>query len=167
MEYPIRSLRSEAIPSALEKAKKYRLLNDPEQAESICRDILRVDPGHTEAKITLILALTDRFTTDIASMALTAWEYTDQLPGDYEQCYFKGLICERRARAHLSQGTPASGAIAHEWIGKAFEWYDKAEKLKPPGNDDTVLRWNACARFVRDHGNVRPQAPEQLPTLGE
>ena len=41
-----------AAPVALEKALRYRLLNEPMQAESICRDVLEVDPSNKEALVT-------------------------------------------------------------------------------------------------------------------
>src|SRR4051812_7969768 len=59
--FELKSLTREAVPAALEKAHRYRLLNEPEQAESICHDVLRIDPDNQEALTTLILALTDRF----------------------------------------------------------------------------------------------------------
>ncbi|MGH9042039.1 MAG: hypothetical protein ACRDZ3_17605, partial [Acidimicrobiia bacterium] len=55
-----------AIPEALAKAERYRLLNEPNQAESICLDILEVDPKHQQALVTLILAMTDQFGTERA-----------------------------------------------------------------------------------------------------
>ncbi len=57
----LKSLHKDAIPAALEKAERYRLLNEPGEAESICLDILHVDPENQQALITLLLALTDRF----------------------------------------------------------------------------------------------------------
>jgi len=45
----------------LTKAERYRLLNEPEEAESICRDILDVDPTHEAALVNFLLALTDQF----------------------------------------------------------------------------------------------------------
>src|SRR6266478_1971661 len=58
----LKSLSREAVPAALEKAMRYRLLNEPAEAESICLDVLKTDPENQEAIITLLLALTDRFT---------------------------------------------------------------------------------------------------------
>ncbi len=56
----LKALHKEAIPAALEKATRYRLLNEPAEAESICLDVLKADPENQEAIITLLLALTDR-----------------------------------------------------------------------------------------------------------
>ena len=57
----LKKLPTESIPAALEMARRYRLLNEPDAAESICLDILVVDPRHQETLITLLLALTDKF----------------------------------------------------------------------------------------------------------
>src|ERR1700722_16262182 len=53
----------DAVPLALEKAERYRLLNEPAQAESICLDVLAVDPDNQRALVMLLLALSDQFLT--------------------------------------------------------------------------------------------------------
>ena len=60
--FTLHSINTRAIPAALEKASQYRSLLEPEQAESICLDILAVQPDNYEAKVILILSLTDQFT---------------------------------------------------------------------------------------------------------
>jgi hypothetical protein len=35
-------------------------------------------------------------------------------------------------------------------------WYEKAEKIRPPGNDDAVLRWNTCARIFQNNRDLQP-----------
>ena len=57
----LKSLHKDAIPGALAKAERYRLLHEPWQSESICQDVLRIDPENEQALVTLILALTDQF----------------------------------------------------------------------------------------------------------
>jgi len=47
----LKRLHKDAIPAALEKAERYRLLNEPGEAESICLDILAVDPDNQRALI--------------------------------------------------------------------------------------------------------------------
>ena len=58
--YELKPLSREAIPAALEKAHRYRLLNEALEAESICRDILAADPVNQEATVTLLLAILRR-----------------------------------------------------------------------------------------------------------
>ncbi len=60
--FELKPLSPSAIPAALAKAERYRLLNEPEQAQSICEDILAAEPDHRRcADRMLMLALTDRF----------------------------------------------------------------------------------------------------------
>jgi len=159
----LKPLSSEAIPGALAKAERYRLLNEPAEAESICLDILEVQPDNQQALVMLLLALTDQFDEDVSTK-----EATDVLPrlkDQYERAYYAGIICERRAKALRHRGGPASGLIAYDWFRKAMSWYEEAEQLRPPGNDDTLLRWNACARFLLRHPQLEPQPEEQAEPL--
>ena len=59
--FQLKPLSKDAIPAALEKAMRYRLLNEPAEAESICLDVLRTDPANQQALVILVLAVTDRF----------------------------------------------------------------------------------------------------------
>jgi len=64
--FTLKLLHKEGIPAALDKAERYRLLNEPAEAESICLDVLAIEPDHQQALITLLLALTDQFEQGIA-----------------------------------------------------------------------------------------------------
>jgi hypothetical protein len=37
-----------------------------------------------------------------------------------------------------------------------MEFYENAEKIRPPGNDDVLLRWNACARIIMQNKLTAP-----------
>ena len=63
--FKLKPLSKEAVPAALEKANCYRFLNEPVEAESICLDILEVEPENQQAIITLLLSLTDQFGHDL------------------------------------------------------------------------------------------------------
>ncbi len=145
--FPLKPLSASAIPSALAKAERYRLLNEPWQAESICRDILAQAPDNQEACVMLILALTDQF--DQGIHAQDALDLIPKLKGEYERAYYSGIIHERRAVALFRHSDFRSGHIVYPLLEHAMEWYQKAEFLRPPGNDDALLRWNTCARFLR------------------
>ena len=93
---------------ALEKAERYRLLNEPGEAESICLDILHVDPENQQALITLLLARTDEFDQPTGDVA-RAQEVVPRLKGAYEQAYYAGIVLERKARAQLRGGQPRHG----------------------------------------------------------
>jgi len=133
----------------MERARTYRLLNEPEQAESICLDVLAIEPDHPEAVTTLIMALSDQFPAH-AGLVDRAKARVRQLRGEYEQLYFMGLVLEREARAHLGKGL--SAGFAHDLFLDAIAHYERAEALRPPNNDDPILRRNGCLRTLASEG---------------
>ena len=141
-------LSSEAIPAAVEKAERYRLLNEPAEAESICLDVLAADPENQQAVITLLLAITDRFAKGYGVSDTQTKEVLARIRGDYEKAYYTGIIAERRGKAKLMQGGYNSSSQAYDCLREAMTWYEKAETTRPPGNDDALLRWNTCARII-------------------
>ena len=145
-----------AIPAALEEARRYRSLQEPEQAESFCLDILEVDPDHHEAQRILILALTDQFTRGGQVLdTRRVLALVNALPEEYERLYYRGLVCERRGRALLKESMTRS--FTWEYFREAMQWYAQAQRLRPAGNDDAILHWNACLRTVR-HQRLEPRA---------
>lgn len=157
--FPLKPLSQEAIPAALEKALRYRLLNEPGEAESICEDVLRIDPDNQQALTTLLLALTDRFGKSYGVGATKAREVLPRLQGKYEQAYYGGIIAERRAKVLLQGGAPDSDAYA--FLREAMDCYEKAEAIRPPGNDDAILHWNACARIIMSN-KLTPRVEEDV-----
>ena len=155
------------VSSALEKAHRYRLLNEPGEAESICLDVLEVEPDNQEALVMLLLALTDQFDKGPANRASRALEVLPRLTSDYERAYYNGVVCERRAKATMRRHAPGYGADAYDWFVEAMEWYEKAEAVRPPHNDDAQLRWNACARKIMDNKDLRPRQEERFEPLLE
>jgi hypothetical protein len=158
--FELKPLSREAIPAALTKAERYRLLNEPTEAESICLDVLNIDPDNQDALVTLLLALSDQLRHDHAERMSRAREVLHRLHSAYQRAYYAGLICERRAKAVFEHDAPGSGAAAYEWLVEAMSWYEKAENIHPPGNDDAVLRWNTCARLLAGHPELRPREEE-------
>lgn len=165
--FDLKPISTEAIPKALEKAERYRLLNEPWQAESICLDVLRTDPENHEALVTLILALTDQFDRGMTECARQARELLPRLPSEYEQAYYAGILCERQATAQLSQMIAGSGVIAYHWLREAMSFYEKAEAIRPPGNDDAVLRWNTCARLIMRDKHLLRESEDRVEALME
>ena len=151
-----------SIPRALERAMRYRLLNDPEQAESICLDILEVDPANQEALVTLILALTDQFgVTEPPPTVAQVRAYVDRLESEYQRHYYTGIICERRARAFLRR--PMGRAFAFEAFREAMTWFERAAEIRPEAEDEALLRWNSCVRTIRRNNlTARSEEPESL-----
>jgi hypothetical protein len=145
-KFELKRISREGIPKSIEKAEHYRLLNDPQQAESICLDVLEIDADNQYALRTLLLAITDQFGSRRSAAARQTTHFLSRLEDDFERTYYTGLMCERRARALLSGGMSRSQAYAP--FREAMEWYEKARDLAPAGNDDPILRWNSCARTI-------------------
>jgi hypothetical protein len=142
--FELKPLHHDAIPAALEKANRYRLLNEPGAAESIYLDILAVEPGNQEALKNIVLAMSDRFGKDYAVGDTHINDFVAKLTDPYERAYYTGIVYERRAKATLDKG----GLQAYELFTTAMDWFEKAEAIRPAGNDDAILRWNGCARII-------------------
>lgn len=156
----LKPLSREGIPLALGRAEKYRLLNESGQAESICLDILQVEPENPEALIILILALTDQF-SEHAHYVTRAHDLLSKLPDDYHQAYYAGIICERQARAYLKRNSPGSRHLAYRYFEQALEFYEKAGELRLPGNDEALLRWNCCVRTI-ENDRLEPEPADDF-----
>ena len=157
--FQLKRLSQSGIPSAMAKAERYRLLNQPWAAESICLDVLELDPANQEALVLLLLCLTDQFDKAPGPGLLRAREVLARLKDPYQRTYYAGVTCERRAKAQLALGAPGSEGAAYDWFREAMGWYEKAEAIRPAGNDDALLRWNACARIIT--GNKLVPRPKE------
>lgn len=147
MERQFKSISKRGIPEALSKIQHYRYLNQAEEAESICRDVLAVDPENQMALRQLGLSLTDQFTGATTDRFQEAQSCFEQLTSPYERAYYLGILHERRAKAQMRAGHLAQSMLAS--FEKAMECFEEAEKLRPAGNDDALLRWNRCLRLLQ------------------
>jgi hypothetical protein len=154
MHFELKSISSQSIPDALAKVERYRLLNEPVLAESICLDILAIEPDHQQALISLLLARTDQF--ESTPQPKGAQEVLAQIHGDYEQAYFAGIIWERLGSSRVRHGDRRAGASAYHALQDAMNYYEKAIHLAPAGNDDAILRWNTCARLIMKNPDIQP-----------
>ena len=154
-------ISKDAVPAALAKAERYRLLNEPMGAESICLDVLEVDPDNQEALITLVLSLTDQFPQRGNEALTTARELIPKLASEYHQLYYNGILFERRAQSRFGQGGPGSGFVAYDWYRQAMACYEKAAEVRPEGEDASILRWNTCARVLERHPELQPEHEEE------
>jgi tetratricopeptide (TPR) repeat protein len=146
MAVELKSISTSGIPEAISKAELYRSLNEPEEAESICLDILAVEPDHQLAIRLLGLAITDQFTGESSDRYAETEKIFRSLTHPYERFYYTGLLHERRAKAQLRAGRPAH--IVRQLFEEAMRGFAEAEKIRPPENDDAILRWNRCARLL-------------------
>ena len=158
MQFELKSISVQSIPEALSKVERYRLLNEPALAESICLDILAVVPDHQQALISLLLARTDQFHLQVPAKA--AQEILARIQGEYEQAYYAGIIWERVGHNRIRQGGSGGGASAYHALREAMAYYEKAIDFASPGNDDAILRWNTCARLIMQNPDIRPLPDE-------
>jgi hypothetical protein len=169
--FSLKRISPQAIPAALAKAERYRLLNQPRMAESICLDVLAMEPRQVEALVTLLLCLTDQFSRPGYGIGLKeARDILPHLPEGYARDYYDGVIHERWGKALLS--AHASGQAAVGWIRHAMDLFERAAGASPPGNDEAILHWNGCARLltrleasgsaaaeIEDEGGFRDDVP--------
>jgi hypothetical protein len=154
----LKPITQEGIPAALQKAERYRLLNESSAAESICLDVLEIDSSNQEALISLLLSITDQFTDELSDGVHRAREVLPRIRDEYERIYYAGIICERRARAQLHRGALGSAEVAAQWFRQAMDWYERAEGMRPSGNDEAILRWNTCVRMLARHERAHTPA---------
>lgn len=165
--FELKRLQQDSVPSALEKAERYRLLNEPGHAESICLDVLEVEPNHQRALVVLILARTDQFQRVGTDAPGGTQELIDRLQEPYDREYYSGVACERRGKALLHLGRAGAGPQIYDLLRRAMEHYEQAEQHRPPGNDDPVLRWNTCARMINRHDVIAPGVEDDFHPLLE
>jgi hypothetical protein len=156
--FQLKPISRDSIPRAIQKVERYRLLNQSWAAESICLDILEVDPDNQQVLVMLVLALTDLHSGVAASGVQRAKEYLARIRDDYQRTYYTGVVAERRGQTLLATGGMGSGAMAYESLRDAMRWYEKAEAVRPAGNDDAILRWNTCARVLTGNSHLAPSA---------
>lgn len=156
-EFELKKITTAGLEAAVARAEHYRLLHQPKLAQSICFDVLEVDPDNQRALVALVLAMTDEFQSGGAS-ANAARGHAARLTDEYQRHYYNGIIAEREGRALMSRGP--SSAMAYPAFRDALEHFEKAEAVRPAGNDDAILRWNACARTITE-ANLRPPPPEE------
>ncbi len=165
--HQLKRLEHRSLAAAIEKAEHYRALNEPEEAESICRDVLEVDPDHQVALRILGLALTDEFLKTRVKNFDEALRVFARLTSEYERTYYSGIAWERAGKAHLELG---EGHNALSCFEHALEKYEDAEGLGPKDTPDPVLRWNSCVRVLKNHPELLRaiQSPHsKTPLLGD
>ena len=146
MKHTLKTISAKGIDEAISKAELYRFLNEPEEAESICLDILAAEPENQSALRYLGLCLTDQFTGQSSDRYAEAEATFQKLSSAYERTYYAGILHERRAKAQLTAGHLAHSLVAR--FEEAMRCFEEAEKIRPAGNDDALLRWNRCARLL-------------------
>jgi len=154
--FQIKPISKEGLEEALKKAERYRLLNEPQLAESICQDILDLDPDNMQAVKTKLLAITDQFGRNSTSHVNSARQLLAFLDNEYDREYYAGIISERMGNSYINRGRPGDHHSAYDRLMEAMEHFEKAESIRPSGQDDAILRWNTCARQIMNH-HLKPR----------
>jgi tetratricopeptide (TPR) repeat protein len=151
MTRALKRLPLASLEAAIARAEHYRDLNQPEEAESICLDVLDVDGNHQAAWTLLGLAITDRLATHEAGLleeAIAAFEHLEDV---YQRTYHAGIAWERAGKAHLERHEAHNAVTAFE---HALSMFERAEGLRPD-SPDPILRWNRCVRLLSSHPALR------------
>lgn len=158
--FSLKKISRDALEHSLDKAKHYRLLAQPEQAESLCLDILELAPTNQPTLVVMVLALSDQLSRGgTAGCMRRAKSYLGKIESEYHKLYYGGILSEREGRAMLDRGPARS--FAHECFREAMELFEKAEAIRPEHDDDAILRWNSCARTIMNE-KLRPQEKEEV-----
>ena len=155
--FKLKVISKDTIPAAFERAERYRQMNEPMDAESICHDILTIDPDNQRVLKTLLLALSEQFGNSLCPAYEKAMEILSRLKDDYSKIFYEGIIYERRAKVLIMRNGLGTGRMAYEWLRKAMHSYEKAIELDRSRNDDAVMRWNTCARIIMQNPEVEPE----------
>jgi tetratricopeptide (TPR) repeat protein len=147
LELKLKPISRAGIPEAISKVELYRNLNEPGEAESICRDILAVEPDNQTALRLLGLAITDQFRGDASDRYAEAEGAFRTLNDRYERLYYLGILHEREAKAQLNAGRMAHTVLPG--FEEAMRCFEEAEAVRPSNNDDAILRWNRCLRILQ------------------
>jgi tetratricopeptide (TPR) repeat protein len=149
MSYELKTISASGIAEAISKAELYRYLNEPEETESICHDILAIEPGHQVALRMLGMAITDQFNGSTGDRFAEAEKVLRRLTDRYEQLYYLGIVHERRAKALLRAGRAPHTLLP--FFEEAMRCFSQAGDIRPKGNDDAILRWNRCVRILQSN----------------
>jgi hypothetical protein len=163
----LKKISQQAIPRAIQKAERYRLLNQSWATESICLDILEIDPANQQVHVMLLLAITDQFGGESGETARRARAVVDRLTDAYQRAYYGGIVAERLAHAQLASGALHAEEMALTTLRAAMESFERAESLRQAGNDDAILRWNTCQRTLARLRKREVEEERYEPSFGE
>jgi hypothetical protein len=163
----LKKISQEAVPRAIQKAERYRLLNQSWATESICLDVLEIDPANQQVLVMLLLAITDQFGGESGEMVRRARAVVDKLSDPYQRAYYAGIVAERLAHAQLASGAMHAEEMALTTLRSAMESFEQAESLRQPGNDDAILRWNTCQRTLASLRRREIEEERYEPSFGE
>ncbi len=160
----LKTLPPAETTTALAMAQRCRDVGEPEEAESICLDVLAAEPAHQEALILLVLARTDLLDRGLPGGVERAREPLEKLESEYDRAYYAGIICERQARHLVQARGRRSSFVAWDWFQNAMRHFEEAARLAPE-RVEPVLRFNTCVRLIERNPHCEP-GPDDLEEHG-
>ena len=118
--FKLKPISKESIPRAIQKAERYRLINQSWAAESICRDVLEIDPSNQQVLVMFVLALTDQLADDHGRIMRVVRETLPRIADPYQKAYYTGIASERSGQALLHRGSMGSGVMAYDALRDAM-----------------------------------------------
>jgi len=103
-----------------------------------------------------LLAISDQLGENLIENLDRALTLLPRLDDEYQRIYYRGILYERMAHVYLRRPTPGSHFSAYDMFREAMRLYEEAERVRPPTNDEALLRWNTCARTIMG-ANLEPQ----------
>ena len=156
----LKPISPESVAGALAKAERYRLLNEPEEAESICRDILEIEPDNQQALVSLILALTDQIPDDAQRILPSADDGSPLSSRPTIALTTAGIAWERRAKARHRGRRPRRAPIRLRMDRERAAIFRRGGT--PPRRRAMTMRFSvgtpACVSWSRS--NSAPQVEE-------
>ena len=154
--FALKALSHEGVASALAKAEHYRLLKRTGRSGEHLPRYSRHRARNQQALICLVLAQSDQIARDSRSFH-SALATVQKLQGSTSVPITAGIVWERRAKALDAERGRGTHHSVYEWVVKALDCFAQAERLRPAGNDDAVLRWNTCVRFLTQSSKPRAE----------
>jgi hypothetical protein len=118
--FDLKRLSPGSVQGAMARVERYRLLNEPAEAESICCDILEIEPENEQVLIAMVLCLSDQIAEDPGA-AVRALAVAGQLHENYDRAYYSGIVWERKAEASFHGKGYVAKETVHDWIVRAAE----------------------------------------------
>lgn len=143
------------VSKVLAIAQRCRDVSEPEEAESICLDVLETDAANQQALVLLLLARTDLLDAGLPGGVERAREPLAKLESAFDREYYAGIVCERQARHLLRARGRHSSTVAWDWFQYAMDHFEEASRLAPD-RVEPALRFNACVRLIGRNRHCAP-----------
>ena len=150
-----KNLESADLDAALAAAQASWAELRAEETESICLDILELDPNHRSTLDLLLRCRIELLKKGLPQSVARAQELIPQLDSDFDQAFYSGMIREAQARYLLEKRGRATSGVAYSWFRHAMDDFAAASNLDA-GRVEPKLHWNACLRTLENNPQCVP-----------